>query len=114
MFGKGGCAGKEVAKALKKSGVIDKTYIEPGTGRWFRSLVAVERYLTEANEEVPNISSGSCHQQTKSSAEIEPQNAVSSTLKRNISGENDRPSKLNIGMLPAIVKWVLRGPGGNM
>jgi len=30
-----------------------QTYIEPGTGRRFHSLVVVERYLTEANEEVP-------------------------------------------------------------
>ncbi|KAM1040228.1 hypothetical protein ACFX2I_029454 [Malus domestica] len=111
-------------KPRRKSRVIDKTYIEPVTGRQFRSLVAVERYLTEANEEVPlkalmpatksSISSGSCHQKTKSSAESEPQNVGSSSLKRNISGENDRPSELNFGRPPAKVKWVLRRPGGNM
>lgn len=28
-------------------------YIEPGTGKRFRSLVAVERYLTEENEHTP-------------------------------------------------------------
>lgn len=60
------------------------------------------------------ISSGSCHQKTKSSAESEPQNVGSSSLKRNISGENDRPSELNFGRPPAKVKWVLRCPGGNM
>ncbi|KAK4606371.1 hypothetical protein RGQ29_000560 [Quercus rubra] len=32
------------------AGTIDKYYIEPGTGQRFRSLVAVERYLTQANE----------------------------------------------------------------
>ncbi|XP_030967186.1 methyl-CpG-binding domain-containing protein 7-like [Quercus lobata] len=32
------------------AGIIDKYYIEPGTGQRFRSLVAVERYLTQANE----------------------------------------------------------------
>ncbi|KAM1309626.1 hypothetical protein ACFX2H_006294 [Malus domestica] len=88
-----------MVKPRKKSRVINKTYIEPGTGRRFHSLVVVERYLTEANEEVPlkalmptnksSISSGSCHQQTKSLAEIDPQNVVSSILKRNISAEND-------------------------
>ncbi|KAL6200101.1 hypothetical protein ACLB2K_029883 [Fragaria x ananassa] len=31
----------------------DKYYIEPGTGRRFRSLVAVERYLAEENEHTP-------------------------------------------------------------
>ncbi|KAL4610424.1 hypothetical protein ACB092_08G048800 [Castanea dentata] len=32
------------------AGIVDKYYIEPGTGQRFRSLVAVERYLTQANE----------------------------------------------------------------
>ncbi|KAK7833148.1 methyl-cpg-binding domain-containing protein 7 [Quercus suber] len=32
------------------AGIIDKYYIKPGTGQWFRSLVAVERYLTQTNE----------------------------------------------------------------
>lgn len=30
-----------------------QTYIEPGTGQRFRSLRAVERYLTEGNENTP-------------------------------------------------------------
>ncbi|RXH84501.1 hypothetical protein DVH24_032785 [Malus domestica] len=61
-----------MAKPQKKSGVIDKTYIEPGTGRRFHSLVVVERYLTEANEEVP----------------------LKALMPTN------KPSKLNIGMPP--------------
>ncbi|XP_042954486.1 methyl-CpG-binding domain-containing protein 7 isoform X1 [Carya illinoinensis] len=35
---------------INYAGVIDKLYIEPETGQRFRSLKAVERYLTEAKE----------------------------------------------------------------
>lgn len=50
----------------------------------------------------------------KSLGEIQSQKVVSSSLTRNITGANDRPSKLNFGRPPAKVKWVLGGPGGCM
>ncbi|XP_030967213.1 uncharacterized protein LOC115987742 isoform X3 [Quercus lobata] len=34
-------------------GRVDKYYHEPGTGRMFRSLIAVKRYLTEENQYTP-------------------------------------------------------------
>ncbi|PQQ03603.1 hypothetical protein Pyn_38683 [Prunus yedoensis var. nudiflora] len=111
-------------KQRNNSHIIDKTYIEPGTGLRFRSLISVERYLTGANEDTPlkalipanksGLSPGSGHQKMKSLDEIQSQKVVSSSLTRNISGVNDRPSKLNFGRPPAKVKWVLGGPGGCM
>lgn len=42
---------KEIPRSnAKYAGVVDKYYIEPGSGQRFRSLIAVERYLTQANE----------------------------------------------------------------
>ncbi|BFG34212.1 hypothetical protein CerSpe_204860 [Prunus speciosa] len=113
-----------VEKQRYNSAAVDKTYIEPGTGQRFRSLRAVERYLTGANEYtslkplVPtnksSLSPGSGRQKMKSLGEIQYQKVVSSSSKINISGENDRPSKLNFGIPPAKVNWVLGGPGGSM
>lgn len=60
------------------------------------------------------LSPGSGRQKMKSLGEIQSQKVVSSSLTRNISGANDRPSKLNFGRPPAKVKWVLGGPGGCM
>nr|POF02937.1 isoform 3 of methyl-cpg-binding domain-containing protein 7 [Quercus suber] len=37
------------------AGIIDKYYIEPGTGQQFRSLVTVERYLTQAYSNTQGI-----------------------------------------------------------
>ncbi|KAK9940388.1 hypothetical protein M0R45_017052 [Rubus argutus] len=86
-------------------GHIDKYYIEPGTRKRFRSLISVERYLTEENEHTPL------------QALIPAQNnhsEHSSFPKKSISGETGRPSELNIGSPPTKVNWVLAGPGGNM
>ncbi|BBH04853.1 methyl-CPG-binding domain 7 protein, partial [Prunus dulcis] len=102
-------------KQRKNSRVIDKTYIEPGTGQRFRSLRAVERYLTEGNENTPlKLSLCSGDQKIKSLPEVQSQKVVSTPLDINISGESDRPSKLNLGRPPVKVNWVLAGRGGNM
>lgn len=45
---------------------------------------------------------------------IQYQKVVSSSAKKNISGENDRPSMLNFGIPTAKVNWVLGGTGGSM
>ncbi|KAL6204674.1 hypothetical protein ACLB2K_021941 [Fragaria x ananassa] len=79
----------------------DKYYIEPGTGRRFRSLVAVERYLAEENEHTPlqalipanklTVSSGSSGQKKK----IQSRKIVS----KNSSHSNDCNSTLNASRL---------------
>ncbi|KAL6195647.1 hypothetical protein ACLB2K_031265 [Fragaria x ananassa] len=79
----------------------DKYYIEPGTGRRFRSLVAVERYLAEENEHTPlqalipanklTVSSGSSGQKKK----IQSGKIVS----KNSSHSNDCNSTLNASRL---------------
>ncbi|KAM1205558.1 hypothetical protein ACFX13_006449 [Malus domestica] len=106
---------------INYSGHIDRSYIETGTGKRFRSLLSVERYLTEANEDFPlkelmpanksGLSPGSGVQKMNNLGEILSQKVISSSVKRNISGDYDRPSK---PIPPAKVNWVLGGPGGNM
>lgn len=53
-------------------------------------------------------------QKIKSLPDVQSQKVVSTPLDINISGESDRPSKLNLGRPPVKVNWVLAGRGGNM
>ncbi|CAH8297308.1 unnamed protein product [Eruca vesicaria subsp. sativa] len=62
-----------------------QSYIEPGTGNKFRSLAAVERYLTGTVDSVNSM-------------------VPSGRLSTVVVDENT----------PERVKWVLNGPGGNM
>ncbi|XP_062014010.1 uncharacterized protein LOC133730437 [Rosa rugosa] len=122
---------EEKPRKNTNTGHSDKYYIEPGTGRRFRSLVAVERYLTEENEHTPLqalipankliLSSGSSSQKkkirslkfvSKNSSHSNPADHFSSP-KKEILPEISRPSQLNISSPPTKVKWVLVGPGGN-
>lgn len=57
------------------------------------------------------LSPGSGVQKMNNLGEILSQKVISSSVKRNISGEYDRLSK---PIPPAKVNWVLGGPGGNM
>ncbi|PRQ33909.1 putative DNA-binding domain-containing protein [Rosa chinensis] len=122
---------EEKPRKNTNTGHSDKYYIEPGTGRRFRSLVAVEKYLTEENEHTPLqalipankliLSSGSSSQKkkirslkfvSKNSSHSNPAEHFSSP-KKEILPEISRPSQLNISSPPTKVKWVLVGPGGN-
>ncbi|XP_070675004.1 methyl-CpG-binding domain-containing protein 7-like isoform X2 [Malus domestica] len=106
---------------INYSGYVDRYYIEPGTRKRFRSLLSVERYLTEANEDAPlkalmpanksSLSPGSGFQKMNNLGEILSQKVISGSVRRNLSGDYDAPSNPSP---PAKVNWVLGGPGGNM
>ncbi|XVE79638.1 hypothetical protein DITRI_Ditri14bG0074000 [Diplodiscus trichospermus] len=82
---------------VRYAGVIDRYYIEPGSGKRFRSMRAVERYLAEMEA---------------SAAASEPSRTPGS-LKKRKSGEELDPM-LDFTSPPAKVKWVLGVPGGNL
>ncbi|KAF3453825.1 hypothetical protein FNV43_RR04266 [Rhamnella rubrinervis] len=122
------------------SGIIDKYYIEPGTGQRFRSLRAVERYLSEASEDAMplkalkhahklNVSLRSCPQKKNVSLKVAneyPTEAKEFTSKVKTvkpfdhsrplkhSGKGDRVSVADFSCRPSKINWVLAGPGGNM
>ncbi|KAG2297349.1 hypothetical protein Bca52824_044018 [Brassica carinata] len=79
-------------KPRRHSGRIDRAYIEPGTGKKFRSLPAVETYL---NGTVDSVDSGQL------SILADP-NGIGF---ESVDIDPNPPEK---------VKWVLTGPGGNM
>ncbi|KAJ7980901.1 Methyl-CpG-binding domain-containing protein [Quillaja saponaria] len=111
----------------------DKYYIEPETGVRFRSLKAVERYLTEVDKYLTeanactgtskpstqsglvkeNVSGKEQSPQVKKCVSSEPSKKSGSGKKIN-SGEDSKTSLLNFSSPPAKIEWVLSGPGGNM
>ncbi|XVF68701.1 hypothetical protein PTKIN_Ptkin11bG0022500 [Pterospermum kingtungense] len=72
-------------------------YIEPGTGRRFRSMLAVERYLAEM----------------EASAGASKHSRDSGSRKKQKSGVEVDPM-LDFTTPPAKVKWVHGGPGGSL
>ncbi|XP_019436228.1 PREDICTED: methyl-CpG-binding domain-containing protein 7-like isoform X2 [Lupinus angustifolius] len=107
------------------AGVTDTTDIEPGTGRRFRSLKAVERYLAGENGCTAITKSGvkpRTGNQRSSFAEEEKntlkasmhstKSTVFNSPKEINSGTDNRPCMHNLSKPPAKVKWVLSGSGG--
>ncbi|CAA7032160.1 unnamed protein product [Microthlaspi erraticum] len=78
-------------KPRRNSSHIDRSYIEPGTGKKLRSLAEVERYLKAGGN-------GSVEQ-------------ISLAMNMN---DTRFQSKVIDPTPPKKVKWVLAGPGGNM
>ncbi|KAF8082730.1 hypothetical protein N665_0809s0032 [Sinapis alba] len=76
-------------KPRRNSCRIDRSYIEPGTGRKFRSLPAVETYLNGTVD------------------------SVKLSILSNSDGIGFESVDIDLNP-PEKVKWVLTGPGGNM
>ncbi|XP_017982431.1 PREDICTED: methyl-CpG-binding domain-containing protein 7 [Theobroma cacao] len=81
---------------VRYAGVIDRYYIEPGTGQRFRSMISVERYLSEMEA---------------SGAASEPSRPPGSRKKLKSAVEVD--PMLDFTSPTAKVKWVLGGSGGS-
>ncbi|XP_059626664.1 methyl-CpG-binding domain-containing protein 7-like isoform X2 [Cornus florida] len=81
----------------------DKYYYEPGTGRKFRSLVSVERYLTEFDDNAPLCEAFKLVNHVQKSG----------WQKKKISREKLKTSILNSADPPVKINWVLTGPEGD-
>ncbi|GMP49467.1 hypothetical protein CsSME_00016431 [Camellia sinensis var. sinensis] len=78
-------------------------YYEPGTGRQFRSLVAVERYLEEMGDEnapLSHVFKLGCH-------------VKNSGPRKKICREEVKTSTFDSDIPPAKVNWVLADSGGD-
>ncbi|XP_031247599.1 methyl-CpG-binding domain-containing protein 7-like [Pistacia vera] len=127
----------------RRGSIIDKYYIETGTGLRFRSRIALERYLAAMREVTSTSKAKSDDQLTK---DISDENQTlrimvkhlqdagkikfkpkalkldnHSAPSKNFSFQEKHssvmavnPSTIDFPSLPAKVKWVLGGPGGNM
>ncbi|KAK9280156.1 hypothetical protein L1049_013843 [Liquidambar formosana] len=95
-----------VKEMPRSSGIIDKYYYEPGTGQQFRSLISVERYLTEARENAPTPEA------LKPGNDIMP-SQNSGFQEKNISSVKVKTSSFDFANPPVKIKWVLTGPGGD-
>ncbi|XP_020552253.1 methyl-CpG-binding domain-containing protein 7 isoform X1 [Sesamum indicum] len=92
----------------------DKYYYEPHTGQKFRSLVAVERYLTELEENEPLSKALEEIKENKPLSKIfklENHAKHSSPRKKNISRENTQAS--SFVSPPMKVNWVLASSRGD-
>ncbi|XP_028057904.1 methyl-CpG-binding domain-containing protein 7-like isoform X3 [Camellia sinensis] len=86
-----------------RNGKTDKYYYEPGTGRQFRSLVAVERYLEEMGDEnapLSHVFKLGCH-------------VKNSGPRKKICREEVKTSTFDSDIPPAKVNWVLADSGGD-
>ncbi|KAK3005328.1 hypothetical protein RJ639_015660 [Escallonia herrerae] len=110
-------------------GSTDKYYYEPGTGQKFRSLVAVEKHLTELKENPPlSLALADLKEYStplsKALAELKEYNTPLAkafklrshvkkcrSLKKICSSDNVQASTFSSP--PAKVKWVLASPGGD-
>ncbi|KAG8387809.1 hypothetical protein BUALT_Bualt02G0059700 [Buddleja alternifolia] len=94
----------------------DKYYYEPGTGRKFRSLVSVEKYLAELDENAPLSKALEEIKENKKplskNFKLENYTKNSTPRKKNISGENNEASSFNSP--PMKVKWVIASPQGDV
>lgn len=99
---------------LKYSGRTDKYYYEPETGRQFRSLISVERYLTgtSAPKCLQNSASQKIISNYESSENSGSQNKIiPSSKKKTISSHEAKTSSFDLGKPPLKIRWVLQGPG---
>ncbi|GKV01020.1 hypothetical protein SLEP1_g13620 [Rubroshorea leprosula] len=115
------------------AGIVDKYYIEPGTGVKFRSLRSVERYLTRVGgSETTSKNSGSQKEnksdddhswdivlkclvdgkRTKTKREPKPSKSSGSQKQKYAKGAKN--PMLDFASPPTKVKWVLGGPGRNL
>ncbi|KAK3004017.1 hypothetical protein RJ639_017992, partial [Escallonia herrerae] len=110
-------------------GSTDKYYYEPGTGQKFRSLVAVEKHLTELKENTPLSQALADLKEystplSKALAELKEYNTPLAkafklrshvkkcrSLKKICSGDNVQASTFTSP--PVKVNWVLASPGGD-
>ncbi|KAL7247562.1 hypothetical protein ACSBR2_002474 [Camellia fascicularis] len=86
-----------------RNGKTDKYYYEPGTGRQFRSLIAVERYLEEMGDEnapLSHVFKLGCH-------------VRNSGPRKKICREEVKTSTFDSDIPPAKVNWVLADSGGD-
>ncbi|GAY38166.1 hypothetical protein CUMW_034640 [Citrus unshiu] len=119
-------------KNINYAGTIDRYYIEPGTGFRFRSRLAAERYLQEVRKsksttnakegnllaDLPLRIIGKRQKDAKkikvTSKENQAHAKNSVCCEKDVLTKEANASTLNIASLPAKVKWVLGGPGGNV
>ncbi|XP_020532513.1 methyl-CpG-binding domain-containing protein 7 isoform X1 [Jatropha curcas] len=107
------------------AGVVDRCYIEPGTGKRFRSLTSVERYLTEKKAyEAPNalnpgdqlyLTDGKEYTAMPEALELGDHTLSNhpNPEKKHVSGDEVDTSIVDLGNPPAKIKWVL-SPVGNI
>ncbi|KAK6163216.1 hypothetical protein DH2020_000080 [Rehmannia glutinosa] len=88
-----------------------KYYYEPGTGRKFRSLVAVERHLAELEENAPLSKALEEIQENKPLSKVFKLENLTKNSKKNNCQENTQASSF-IGP-PMKVNWVLASPQGD-
>ncbi|KAF7119565.1 hypothetical protein RHSIM_Rhsim13G0086700 [Rhododendron simsii] len=86
----------------KCHGWFDKYYYEPGTGRKFRSLLSVQRYLAEVGEDAP------LSQLFKSANRVKKFG-----LQKKFSSGKLKSSTSDIPRPPEKINWVLADPRGN-
>ncbi|KDP44194.1 hypothetical protein JCGZ_05661 [Jatropha curcas] len=108
-----------------RNGRFDKCYIEPGTGKRFRSLTSVERYLTEKKAyEAPNalnpgdqlyLTDGKEYTAMPEALELGDHTLSNhpNPEKKHVSGDEVDTSIVDLGNPPAKIKWVL-SPVGNI
>ncbi|KAL6566608.1 methyl-CpG-binding domain-containing protein 7-like [Orobanche minor] len=91
----------------------DKYYYEPGTGRKFRSLVAVERHLEELEENAPLSKILEEIKENKPLSKVfKIENLTKNFNKKKVCKETRQASLSFVG--PTMqVKWVLASPQGN-
>ncbi|KAL6966154.1 Methyl-CpG binding domain [Sarracenia purpurea var. burkii] len=85
---------KEVSRRC--AGQTDKYYYEPGTGRMFRSLISVERYLEEVGDNAP------LSQMFKSCSHV----------RKKVFREKLNTSPSDFAQPPAKINWVLADSEG--
>ncbi|KAI8523879.1 hypothetical protein RHMOL_Rhmol13G0106100 [Rhododendron molle] len=82
--------------------VVEEYYYEPGTGRKFRSLLSVQRYLAEVGEDAP------LSQLFKSANRVKKFG-----LQKKFSSGKLKSSTSDIPKPPEKINWVLADPRGN-
>ncbi|XAR60542.1 hypothetical protein NMG60_11033961 [Bertholletia excelsa] len=82
----------------RRDSTVDKYYYEPGTGRRFRSLVSVERYLAEEGDY---------------NAPLSQLFKLKNRVKNSGSVNKAKTSTSNFAEPPAKINWVLADSGGS-
>ncbi|XP_054813054.1 methyl-CpG-binding domain-containing protein 7 isoform X2 [Prosopis cineraria] len=113
-------------KRRKYVGVKDRTYIEPETGKRFRSLLAAQRYLGEDNGYTatakPLLESGTEKRSAAGENCCAEDEIYLKSLKLEVKSKSGSPKKIgldkdkkasmfDLSCPPAKVKWVLSGNG---
>ncbi|KAL7173494.1 hypothetical protein ACSBR2_032872 [Camellia fascicularis] len=98
----------------KCGGYTDKYYYEPGTGRQFRSLISVERYLAEVEDNAPLSQVFElCQDNAPLSQVLKLCSRVkNSGARKKISRNKVKISTSDSDKPPAKINWVLADHGG--